>query len=647
MKKSALTRFLHLLLAEQDYRKTSYFAEKLMVSNKTISNYITELRYYMRNYDLTIVTKSGVGIRMEGLKADIAALQAHMQLELEESSSNEHRQHNILEKVLMKDECVSVRRLSDEFNISSTSIMKDLEKVEQQLAEYDLSLDRGKQGTSMQGKEQRIRSAKRKFIYDEMMQANQQENLLDLTMCVNVLSRYFNAESLEISKKMIEIAETSLDFHLDTNYYIQIFISYSIFISRIRGHHILSEAPTRPVVTELHILKTYPTTEEMIQWLADQHQIVVDDLDIRWVNARLAGVFHEDQTAKTGYSPIIQETVSELICAIGDIFNADFSSDEALRSGLSKHFVPMFSRLKNNIKITNPFILQIKQQFTAMFSVVSLASSILEKKLGFTLSDDEIGFLLIHFQVALERHNLSKKIAIIYNCGSANALLIENQIKINLPTFDVIELINIRDLKMEYVSHFDFIISTLDLHIVDIPSVIISPIADSSDIQRISMTYEKLIRDVRESRFYYLLQAIKADMILVKQKFKSREEILLKANDILLQKGYIQKEFYESMLNREKISATEIGNGIAIPHGLDKYVNHTSVVLITLQEPILWKESMVSVVFFTAVSFEQKDTMRQLLKDLYHLISSGDLIQQIENAKNTEEVLGLLYGKSL
>lgn len=51
MKTSALSKFLNLLLEESDYRKTSYFAEKLMVSNKTISNYITELRYHMKEYD--------------------------------------------------------------------------------------------------------------------------------------------------------------------------------------------------------------------------------------------------------------------------------------------------------------------------------------------------------------------------------------------------------------------------------------------------------------------------------------------------------------------------------------------------------------------------------------------------------------------
>ena len=282
-----------------------------------------------------------------------------------------------------------------------------------------------------------------------------------------------------------------------------------------------------------------------------------------------------------------------------------------------------------------------------MFSVVSLASSILEKKLGFTLSDDEIGFILIHFQAALERHNLSKKIAVVYNCGLASAMLIENQIKINLPTFDVIELINIHDLKKEYLRHFDFIIATMELDMKDIPSVVISPVADFGDIQRIKQTFEKLIRNVKESRFPYLIQAISADTILVHEKCKTKEDILKKANEILLKKGYVEEEFFESVKNREKISSTEIGNGIAIPHGSDKYVKQTSIVLITLEDAILWRDDMVSVILFTAVSFEQKDTMRRLLKDLYHLISSESFIEKIQKAASIEEILGIFYGRGL
>ena len=85
MKASALTKFLNLLLEESDYRKTGYFAEKLMVSNKTISNYITELRWYMREYGLDITAKHGVGIRMEGDRNALVKLQKSMQQEMQET----------------------------------------------------------------------------------------------------------------------------------------------------------------------------------------------------------------------------------------------------------------------------------------------------------------------------------------------------------------------------------------------------------------------------------------------------------------------------------------------------------------------------------------------------------------------------------
>ena len=135
-------------------------------------------------------------------------------------------------------------------------------------------------------------------------------------------------ESQNISRQMIQMAQDKLNFHLDTNYYNQIFVTYAIFISRIRKGYGITEAPARPVVTELHILKTYPITEEITQWLKDAHGITMNDRDIRWVNARIAGVYHEDQKAKDGYSPIVQDIVNELITSIGDIFSVDFMSDE-------------------------------------------------------------------------------------------------------------------------------------------------------------------------------------------------------------------------------------------------------------------------------------------------------------------------------
>ena len=129
MKSSKLTLFLNLLLEEEDFHKTSYYAEKLMVSSKTISNYINDLRYYMRNHQVALISRHGVGIRLEGSMEERAKLREAIQQDLDETPTSKNRQHKILEKLLMKDECVSVRRLSDAYCVSSTSIVKDLEKI--------------------------------------------------------------------------------------------------------------------------------------------------------------------------------------------------------------------------------------------------------------------------------------------------------------------------------------------------------------------------------------------------------------------------------------------------------------------------------------------------------------------------------------
>ena len=99
MKTSALAKFLNLLAEESDYRKTSYFAEKLMVSNKTISNYIAELRYYMLEFGLDITAQHGVGIRMEGDIRTIQQLQNTIQKNARGSLTSEHRRKKIMEDV--------------------------------------------------------------------------------------------------------------------------------------------------------------------------------------------------------------------------------------------------------------------------------------------------------------------------------------------------------------------------------------------------------------------------------------------------------------------------------------------------------------------------------------------------------------------
>ncbi|NBK97889.1 MAG: hypothetical protein EOM50_07700 [Erysipelotrichia bacterium] len=82
------------------------------------------------------------------------------------------------------------------------------------------------------------------------------------------------------------------------------------------------------------------------------------------------------------------------------------------------------------------------------------------------------------------------------------------------------------------------------------------------------------------------------------------------------------------------MSPTQLGQGIAIPHGLDKYVNQNRVVIITLENSIIWGKSEVDIIFLLAINFNNKEFSKKIFNDLYHLINSDEMIKQIKKCRD-------------
>lgn len=642
VKEAKMIMFYQLIFKQTGFKKTSFFANELNVSRKTIYNYLHELEYQLKDYKISLIRKAGVGLLIEGSDSEKKKFLNNMIDGGIQISSTSERRKEILEKLLMMDCTVSVRKLSEEYDVSKTSIVNDLEAIENLLSKKELSLIKSKSGTYLEGKEQRIRSAKRHFIYEHLKNTAKVEDSIDLMDCRMLLGKYIDIIYLDLAQEMIRFIKEQLSFEIGLTYYLQIYIQFTIFLDRISKHHQLISTPNRPVASELHILKTYPIAVELCNKLEKKLKVEIEELDIRWVNARIAGVYHERKDLEMlAHSKEVKALVEEMLTSVEDIFNTDLRQDKLLMNGLEKHFVPMISRLTNNIKVSNPFIEQIKQQYTAMFSVIWLASSIIEKRIGFHLSEDEISFILIHFQAAMERRNLSKKIAIVTSDGLAQTQLIVSRIKSHLPTFDVVEVFNREQLNQEFEDTFDFVISTTTLDELHLPTVVISPIASNTDMAKINEFYYDHFMTNKEAKFANIMKAIDDDMILLQKDFTDYVQVLEAANQILMDKNIVKEGFYESLLNREKISPTELGQGVAIPHGLDKYVNENKVVVITLAHSIPWGKSEVNVIFLLAINFTNKEFSKKIFNDLYHLINADDMVKKIGKCVTKNELRNL------
>jgi mannitol PTS system EIIA component len=79
------------------------------------------------------------------------------------------------------------------------------------------------------------------------------------------------------------------------------------------------------------------------------------------------------------------------------------------------------------------------------------------------------------------------------------------------------------------------------------------------------------------------LTVLNENNILLKVKSETKVEAIERAGNLLVQNGYVEKEYIEGMKHRDEDITTYIGNNVAIPHGMNEYkkfIKHSGIVII-------------------------------------------------------------------
>ncbi len=125
------------------------------------------------------------------------------------------------------------------------------------------------------------------------------------------------------------------------------------------------------------------------------------------------------------------------------------------------------------------------------------------------------------------------------------------------------------------------------------------------------------------------MEILKKAAIAVSQELSSKEEATKLAGRLLKDTGSIQEEYIDSMLYKLENEgfATYIGNGVAIPHGMEegkKYINETAISIIQSHTGVDWNgETAHIIVGIAAKDDEHIDVLSKL----------ADLIENPEDAK--------------
>ena len=134
------------------------------------------------------------------------------------------------------------------------------------------------------------------------------------------------------------------------------------------------------------------------------------------------------------------------------------------------------------------------------------------------------------------------------------------------------------------------------------------------------------------------------ESILTGQSFSSKEEATIMAGELLLENGYIEKEYIDSMLEKldTQSFSTYIGNGVAIPHGMadgSKFVRHTGISVIQVPEGIPWNEEVAYVIVGIAAN---SDDHMGVLSALADAIEDEEDAKKLWRESSAENIYNLL-----
>jgi transcriptional antiterminator len=119
----------------------------------------------------------------------------------------------------------------------------------------------------------------------------------------------------------------------------------------------------------------------------------------------------------------------EVLSMIDSEFEETLNEDIHVR--LIDHIAFTIHRIENNDKIENPFLIEIETLYKKEMEVARKAVALLERKVGISIPEGEIGFIALHINSARYEGKLSNTIKYAYICSSS-VEIIEDELYVEI-----------------------------------------------------------------------------------------------------------------------------------------------------------------------------------------------------------------------
>ncbi|WP_158781294.1 transcription antiterminator [Pantoea sp. BAV 3049] len=596
-------------------------ARRFNVSTRTVRTDITTLNELLADHGVRFVLNRGEGyqIKIEDA-ARYSQLQQQSPSHLRVPRTSAARVHYLLTRFLTSAFSLKLEDLADEWFVSRATLQSDMAEVREWLTRYQLQIEtKPRYGMKLFGSEVSIRTCLTDLLY-QIAQEDSEDPLLNMEA--------LNSGMLSTLQPLLHQCFSRFNIRMndDSEFYLRLYCA--VAVRRISEGYPLSDFSAEDVDDDVR-----DAARHIINLMRPITGKAISPPEEAYLRVNIAARRVED-IAPSAISPDDGESlVNYILSYINTHYNFNLQTDTQLRADLLTHIKTMITRVRYQINIPNPLLANIKQHYPMAYDVTLAAVSSWGKYTPYVISENEIGFLVLHIGVGLERHynvgyQRHPQILLVCDTGNSTVRMIQAMLMRKYPQIIVSNIVSLREYEQQESIEEDFVISTARLTEKDKPVVVMSPFPTEFQLEQIG----KLVL-VDRTRPYMLEKFFDASHFCIIDQPMTQTDLFRTLCDQLEHEGVVDRDFYPSVEEREAIVSTMLGEGIALPHSLGLLAKKTVVYTVLAPQGITWGDETAYVIFLLAISkTEYEEAMA--IYDLFVTFMRERAMTRLRDSKN-------------
>ncbi|MEB2492974.1 HTH domain-containing protein [Peribacillus frigoritolerans] len=621
MKKRYTELLEYLEQSNDDFVSGSELANLFNVTTRTIRNDIREINETF--LDKVIIT----GSTQKGYKlvGDLSNIQQN-------EDDYEERAFHIIKTLLSETGFITYDELAKKLYFSTQTIRKDVQRLFQiiQAEKWNIEVEAIIfQGVRLKGSEVEKRLLLKKLVTTNCLKRMSLDEALQY-----YFGDWFSQSSIQLVYSCIEEEVTKYNLLLSSEELFAICVNILISLKRVGLHQKISEKDMRLDNTCFEELKI---AKLILSRLAKEMNVPFDEYEYQYLCYLLISLQilpKKNEVTVHEHPDEIEEKVKAVIKNVGDRYGFSSRKNEKLFNRLLVHITKLLYPLKYYFPLENPFISQIKTEYMNAYNIAVVLAKELQFCLNIKIPENEIGYLTLHIMNIIENsQETRKRIAIIYGKNPLVGKLIERKINLYFPNIKIDGLFANHEIHL-VPEEIETIVTTSvileEQHLNSKNCIRVSEMITNEDMKTISSSLNRglLKYYLSPNDIYFLDEENQIDLLKTLTQF-----------------GDIQ-HLYTSINEREKMSSTNIGNLVAMPHPFDCGNNKKLRVLVAInKQKILWGDKMAQIIFLFIPPKNQKVNNTKFFEEIHDVFKQTNMTEKLLNVTNYDEFLEVWSSK--